>query len=45
VVNMFDTGPKGCGFEPGQGNEFLKAIKISNTPFSRMGSEAECLMS
>jgi hypothetical protein len=40
VVNMLATGPKGCGFEPGQGDGFLRAIKIRSTPSSRMGSKA-----
>jgi hypothetical protein len=40
VVNVLATGPKGCGFEPGQGDEFLRAIKILSTPSSRMGSKA-----
>jgi hypothetical protein len=26
------TGPKGCGFEAGQGDGFLRAIKIRSTP-------------
>jgi FtsP/CotA-like multicopper oxidase with cupredoxin domain len=34
------TGAKGWGFEPGQGNGFLRAIKIRSTPSSRMGSKA-----
>jgi hypothetical protein len=28
VVSMLATGSKGCGFEPGQGDGFLRAIKI-----------------
>jgi hypothetical protein len=28
------TGPKVRWFKPGQGNTFLRAITISNTPFS-----------
>jgi hypothetical protein len=32
--------PKSCGFEPGQGDGCLRAIKISSTPSSRMGSKA-----
>jgi hypothetical protein len=39
VVSVLATGPKGCGFEPGQGNGFLRAIKIRSTPSSRMGSK------
>jgi hypothetical protein len=34
------TGPKGRGFKPGQGDVFLRAIKIRSTPSSRMGSKA-----
>jgi hypothetical protein len=26
------TGPEGRGFEPGQGDGFLRAIKIRSTP-------------
>jgi hypothetical protein len=37
VVSVFAIGPKGCGFEPGQGHGFLKAIKIRSTPSFRMG--------
>jgi hypothetical protein len=40
VVNVLATGPKGCGFEPGQGDGFLRAIKIRSTPSSRIGSKA-----
>jgi hypothetical protein len=40
VVSVFATGPKGCGFEPGQGDGFLRAIKILSTPSFRMGSKA-----
>jgi hypothetical protein len=32
VVSVLVTGPKGCGFELGQGDEFLRAIKIRSTP-------------
>jgi hypothetical protein len=32
VVNVLATGPRGHGFKPGQGNGFLRAIKISITP-------------
>jgi hypothetical protein len=28
VVSVLATGPKGHGFEPGQSNGFLRAIKI-----------------
>jgi hypothetical protein len=40
VVSVLATGPKGCGFEPGQGDGLLRVIKIRSTPFSRMGSKA-----
>jgi hypothetical protein len=40
VVSVLATGTKGCGFEPGQGDEFLRVIKIHRTPSSRMGSKA-----
>jgi hypothetical protein len=40
VVSVLATAPKGCGFKPGQGDGFLKAIKIRSTPSSRMGSKA-----
>jgi hypothetical protein len=40
VVTVLATGPKGCEFEPGQGNRFLRAIKIRSTPSFRMGSKA-----
>jgi hypothetical protein len=40
VVSVLATGPKGCGFEPGQGDGFLRAIKIRSTPSSWMGSKA-----
>jgi hypothetical protein len=30
------TGPKGCGFDPGQGDGVLRAIKIRSTPSFRM---------
>jgi len=32
VVSVLATGPKGHGFKPGQGDRFLRAIKIRNTP-------------
>jgi hypothetical protein len=32
VVSVLATGPKGSGFKPGQGEGFLRAIKISSTP-------------
>jgi hypothetical protein len=40
VVSVLATGPRGRGFEPGQGDGFLRAIKIRSTPSSRMGSKA-----
>jgi hypothetical protein len=35
VVNVLATGPKGCAFKPGQGDGFLRAIKIHSTPSFR----------
>jgi hypothetical protein len=32
VASVLATGPKSRGFEPGQGDGFLKAIKIRSTP-------------
>jgi hypothetical protein len=32
VVSVLATGPKGRGFKPGRGDEFLRAIKIRSTP-------------
>jgi hypothetical protein len=32
VVSVLSTGPKVFGFEPGQGNGYLRSIKISSTP-------------
>jgi hypothetical protein len=32
VVSVLATGPKVCGFESGQGDGFLRAIKIRSTP-------------
>jgi hypothetical protein len=40
VVSVLATGPKVCGFEPGQRDGFLRAIKIRSTPSSRIGSKA-----
>jgi hypothetical protein len=34
------TGPRGCGFEPGQGDEFLRAITIRST--SKVKLEVSC---
>jgi hypothetical protein len=39
VVSVLATGPKGCVFEPGQGDGFLRAIKIRSTLSSRVGSK------
>jgi hypothetical protein len=33
VVSVLATGPKGRGFKPGQGDGFLRAVKIHSTPF------------
>jgi hypothetical protein len=34
VVSVHATGPKGCGFKPGQENGFLRAIKsAAHLPF------------
>jgi hypothetical protein len=34
VVSVLATGPKGCGFEPGQVDGFLRAIKsAAHLPF------------
>jgi hypothetical protein len=32
VVSVLAIGPKGCGFKPGRGDGFLRAIKIRSTP-------------
>jgi hypothetical protein len=40
VVSLLATGPKGRGFEAGQGNGFLRVIKTRNTPSFRMGNKA-----
>jgi hypothetical protein len=40
VVSVLTTGPTGSGFEPGQGDGFLRAVKIRSTPSSRMRSKA-----
>jgi hypothetical protein len=32
VVSVLATGPKGRGFKPGQGDGYLRAIKIRSTP-------------
>jgi hypothetical protein len=40
VVSVLATGPKGRGFEPGQGDGFLRAKTIRSTPSFRMGNKA-----
>jgi hypothetical protein len=40
VVSMLVTVPKGCWFEPGHCDGFLRTIKIRSIPYSRMGSKA-----
>jgi hypothetical protein len=40
VVSVLATGPKGGGFEPGQGDGFLRVIKMRSTTSSGMGSKA-----
>jgi hypothetical protein len=45
VVSMLITEPQGRGFEPGQGDEILRAIKIRSTPSSQMGSKGGSLVS
>jgi hypothetical protein len=40
VVGVLATGPKVCGFERGQDDGFLRAIKINSTPSPLMGSKA-----
>jgi hypothetical protein len=32
VISVLAAGPKGRGFKPGRGDEFLRAIKIRSTP-------------
>jgi hypothetical protein len=32
VVSVLATGPKSCRFKPGQGDGFLRVIKICSTP-------------
>jgi hypothetical protein len=39
VVSVLATRPKGGGFEPGQGDGFLRAIKIRSIPSFRMGNK------
>jgi hypothetical protein len=33
--DVLAIGPKACGFKPGRGDGFLRAIKIGITPFRR----------
>jgi hypothetical protein len=40
VVSVHATGLVGCRFEPGQGDGFLRAIKIRGAPSSWVGSKA-----
>jgi hypothetical protein len=40
VVSVLATEPKGCGFEPGQGDGFFKGDKKPQRTFLRMGSKA-----
>jgi hypothetical protein len=37
LVSVLATGPKGCGFETGQGDGFLRAIKNPQHTTFRMG--------
>jgi hypothetical protein len=41
VVSVLATGPKGCRFEPGEGDGFLRVTKSRSTTSSRMGNKAE----
>jgi hypothetical protein len=41
VVSVHATGPKDCGFEPSQGNGFLRVIKIRSTPYFRQKLKLE----
>jgi hypothetical protein len=40
IDSVLATGPKCCGFDSGQGDGFLKAMKIRSTPSFRMESKA-----
>jgi hypothetical protein len=44
VVSVLATGPKGHGLKPGQGDGFLRVIKICSTPSFRweVNPEAPC---
>jgi hypothetical protein len=41
VVSVLATGFKGHGFKPGQGNAFLRVIKIHSTPSFGWGVKPE----
>jgi hypothetical protein len=43
VVSVLATGPKSCRFKPGQGDGFLRAIKIRSTPSFRWEVKPEVL--
>jgi hypothetical protein len=40
VVSVLATGPKGFGFDSGQGDGFLRGIKTCSTHSFQMGSKA-----
>jgi hypothetical protein len=40
VVSVLTTGPKGRGFEPGEGDRFFKGDKNPQHTFLRTGSKA-----
>jgi hypothetical protein len=43
VVNVFAIAPKVREYKPGEGDEFLRPIKISSTSsFGEVTPEAEC---
>jgi hypothetical protein len=41
MVSVLAIGPNGCGFKPGQGDGFLRAIKIHSTPSFRQEVKLE----
>jgi hypothetical protein len=45
MVSILATGPKGCVFEPSQGDGFLRAIKIRSTTSFRLEVKREGPMS
>jgi hypothetical protein len=45
VVSVLATGPKGRRIEPGQGDGFLRVIKIRSIPFFRWEVKPEGPMS